>query len=378
LFGVKPDALAGEIKITPGFPKEWMHAKLMHPDIRLQFDRDGMTERWVVGRDEARFRTARLRLTRTHGDIASIEVNGTQSRWTSDEDSIEIVLPATRESTIAIRWTGQAMPLARLNDKPLEPSTSKLSFDWRASRAGAHFDTVDLSGNFNDRVTEIFKRGKYQSPRSPFVSLAIPAQGIGAWAGHVATLPEINDSGLRKVASDNGGRLTMPNGVPFAMPGMGDARNIVFTSQWDNYPREATIALIGKANHVYLLMAGSTNHMQSRIDNGDVIVTYADGTTARLALHNPMNWWPIDQDYFIDDYQFKRPGPIPPRVNLRTGEIRLIEEQSFKGRGGNVSGGAATALDLPLDATKELKSLTVRTIANEVVIGVMGITLERP
>ena len=40
-------------------------------------------------------------------------------------------------------------------------------------------------------------------------------------------------------------------------------------------------------------------------------------------------------------------------------------------------GGAATVLDLPLDPEKELKSLTVRTLANEVVIGLMGVTLAR-
>jgi hypothetical protein len=43
-----------------------------------------------------------------------------------------------------------------------------------------------------------------------------------------------------------------------------------------------------------------------------------------------------------------------------------------------VPGGAATVLDLPLDATKELKSLTVRSLANEVVIGLMAATLSRP
>ena len=40
-------------------------------------------------------------------------------------------------------------------------------------------------------------------------------------------------------------------------------------------------------------------------------------------------------------------------------------------------GGAATVLDLPLDPVKELKSLTVRTLANEVVIGLMSVTLAR-
>ena len=51
--------------------------------------------------------------------------------------------------------------------------------------------------------------------------------------------------------------------------------------------------------------------------------------------------------------------------------------EDFKGRGGAVPGGAATVLDLPLDATKELKSITVRAIANEVVIGLMSVTLLR-
>jgi hypothetical protein len=124
-------------------------------------------------------------------------------------------------------------------------------------------------------------------------------------------------------------------------------------------------------------MAGSTGAMQSRFDNGEVIVTYADGSTERLALNNPVNWWPIDQDYFMDDYAFHRNEPIPPRVDLRTGNIRILDVASFKGKGRKVPGGAATVLDLPLDPAKELKSLTVRTLANEVVIGLMSVTLER-
>jgi hypothetical protein len=236
---------------------------------------------------------------------------------------------------------------------------------------------VGLSAAFNDRVTEIFRPGKYRSPRSPFVALAIPAQGIGAWAGHVNATAEIDDTGLRATAGANGGRFVLPDGVPFATPGPGNAKNIIFTSQWDNYPHEATVPLGGHAVHAYLLMAGSTNHMQSQLDNGEVIVTYRDGSTARLALRNPTNWWPIDQDYFIDDYAFARPEPIPPRVDLKTGKVRLLDVAAFKGQGRTVPGGAATVLDLRLDPAKELQSLTVRTLANEVVIGLMSLTLER-
>jgi hypothetical protein len=124
-------------------------------------------------------------------------------------------------------------------------------------------------------------------------------------------------------------------------------------------------------------MAGSTNHMQSRFENGEVAVTYADGSVERLRLENPTNWWPIEQDYFIDDYQFRRPEPVPIRVDLKTGKIRVLDIATFKGRGGPIPGGAATVLDLGLQPGKELKSLTVRATANEVVIGLMAATLVR-
>jgi hypothetical protein len=236
--------------------------------------------------------------------------------------------------------------------------------------------SVELAGYFNDRVTQIFKN-EYRSPRSPFVSLATPKQGIGAWAGHVNATADIDDTGLRLAARAGHGRITLPNGVPLATPGESQVKNVMFVSQWDNYPREVTVPLSGKARGVVLLMAGSTSHMQSRFENGEVAVTYADGSADRLALENPTNWWPIEQDYFIDDFQFRRPEPVPIRVNLKTGEIRVLDIASFKGRGGPVPGGAATVLDLPLRPGKELRSLTVRAIANEVVIGLMAATLVR-
>jgi hypothetical protein len=169
----------------------------------------------------------------------------------------------------------------------------------------------------------------------------------------------------------------LPDGISFATPGEPGAKNIIFTSQWDNYPREVSVPLAGKSSHVFLLMAGSTGALQSRFDNGEVIAAYADGSTAKLTLRNPENWWPIDQDYFMDDYAFRRDGPIPPRVDLRTGKIRILDVESFKGKGGKIPGGAATVLDLPLDPARQLKSLTVRALANEVVIGLMSVTLER-
>jgi hypothetical protein len=236
------------------------------------------------------------------------------------------------------------------------------------------YEPVNLNPFFNDRVTQIF-RNDYVSPRSPFCSLAMPKQGIGGWSEFNARF-DVDDSGLRATSRYNGGWLVF-HAVPFATPGESDTKNILFTSQWDNYPREITVALNGKASHVYLLMAGSSNPMQSRFDNGEIVVSYTDGSTERLALNNPVNWWPIDQDYFTDDFAFRRNEPIPPRVELRTGRVRLPEPAEFRGQGGRIPGGAATVLDLPLNPGKELKSVTVRALANEVVIGLMAVTLAR-
>lgn len=234
-------------------------------------------------------------------------------------------------------------------------------------------EPVGLDTMYNDSITQIFQN-EYISPRSPYCSLAIPKQGIGSWCNFTKTF-DIDDSGLRAAAKENDGFLLLPQGIRFKLPSEPQAPNTVFTSQWDNYPDQITIPLSGRARHIYLLMAGSTNSIQSQFDNGQIIVTYTDGSTERLALRNPTTWWPIDQDYYIDDFGFKRPEPIGPRVDLKTGSVRVLDVQQFKGKGGTIPGGAATVVDLPLRSEKELQSLTLHTLANEVVIGLMSATL---
>ncbi|HEY4787652.1 MAG TPA: DUF4450 domain-containing protein, partial [Bacteroidales bacterium] len=150
---------------------------------------------------------------------------------------------------------------------------------------------------------------------------------------------------------------------------------------WDNYPSKDSIALSGKASHAYFLMAGSTNPMQSQITNGQVIVHYADGSESTLDLRNPETWWPIEQDYMVDGYAFSLRKPSPIRLHLKTGLMTrdFRNYTSIKGfTTYAIDGGAATILDLPLNSSKELKSLTLKTCTPEVVIGLMSVTLVRP
>ncbi len=446
LMGVHPDLLAGELKIQPGWPAEWDHARLRHPDFNLNFQREGSRETFLVETKFSKPVALRLLIPARMDRVASVTVNGQPAPWRVLAESVgqpclEITNAPLARYEVVVEWQGHALScvsapgvvsqggewevrssgaeLLSLHDpqnalsgtvanahgfhglatgtagqrtvfaqlrqgemrwwqpvtfeiRPTAPATA--ATDWNQAVPG-RLETLDLATAFNDRVTQIF-RNDYRSPRSPFCSLAIPKQGIGSWC-HPAESFDVDDSGLRAAAARAGGKIVLPNGVPLATPGESGSKNIAFTSQWDNYPREVSVKLAGKSSHAYLLMAGSTTAMQSRFDNGEVVVTYTDGSTARLALENPTTWWPIDQDYFIDDFAFARPEALPPRVDLKSGRVRVLEMNSFKGRGGKVAGGAATVLDLPLDASKELQSLTVRALANEVVIGLMSVTLAR-
>lgn len=383
LFGIRPDLLADSIRIAPGFPSAWSHASIHHPEFDFAFRRDGTSDLYSFVSRFPRPAAVDLVIPGRGGDVSRITVDGRAAEWRPLEDSatfprIAIRAPAAADHEIVVTWRAAEIPSIPSPAAAAPPSAAEPpGTDWsRPLPEATGFETVDLGALFNDSVTQIF-RHEYRTPRSPFASLGLPKQGIGAWAGHVNATAEIDDGGIRAAARAGGGRITLPNGVPFATPSEAGARNIAFTSHWDNFPRAAAVPLSGRASRAYLLMAGSTDWMHSRMTNGEVVFAYTDGSTTRLALDNPTNWWPIDQDYFIDDYQFRRPGPIPPRLDLKSGRFRLPDTDAFKGHGTVVPGGAATVIEMPLDPAKTLQSATVRARANEVVIGLMALTLAR-
>lgn len=230
--------------------------------------------------------------------------------------------------------------------------------DWHGTdgKQQLAFECVDLNKFFNERVSQIFNH-EYKSPRSPNCSLQIPLHAFGDWCYGGANTPQIDDSALRNAAGD-AGRFNSEQGVPLATPGPGDSANVIFTSLWDNFPDAVNIPLQGRAKHVWLLVAGSTHPMQSQLDNGEIVVAYTDGSSERLPLRNPTNWWPIEQDYDLNADSYCIPGPYPPRIELGVGR--------------------ATLLDLPLDPERELRSLTVTSLANDVVVGLLSATLLRP
>ena len=351
LFGIIPQALDGQCIIRPGFPKEWDSLTVTTPYLSYRYVRKGSKVTFDITQHFRQPLQIVVRQSLGNG------------RWR------EIVGTTAQTQQITYDWQE---PLT-VEEKPsVQEAPSASALGLQEPQAEGPFRPVDISKLFNARVTDIFQN-RYLSPRSPYTTLQIPVQGIGEWC-HPQQTAQINDSVFRTRIKD--GHFVMA-GVPFRTPAQG--RNIVYTSLWDNYPDAVTIPLKGRASRAYLLLAGSTNHMQSRIANGELVVRYQDGTTDTLQLVNPDNWCPIEQDYYVDGKAFYTTQPRPYRVSFGTATVsrdlgRALDIQGVYGR--EIPGGAAQLLCMSLHPQKKLHSLTLRTLSNDVVIGLMSLTLQ--
>lgn len=353
LYGIRPDALNGRCYIRPGFPAEWKHASIQTPYMKYTFRREGNKEIYEI---EQNFAQPLQIVLRQNTGVGYVETVGTTEK---------------KQTITVTRAKQQPLPRPLITAERIDGKAWGNNFD---DVKTDRLETVNMDAKWNSNVGDIFKNF-YLSPRPKVTTLTIPAHGIGEWC-HPEFTANINDVALRRQVKDQ--VFTTELGIPFRTPAKG--RNIAYTSLWDNYPDAVTIPLDGKASHAYLLMAGSTNHMQSRIDNGQIVVTYTDGTTDTLPLYNPHNWCPIEQDYYEDGLQFHAAQPRPYRLDFASlkvsrehmpmGERYGYQQRDFKA-------GAAVMLDMPLNAQKQLRDITVRTLSNDVVIGIMGVTLQR-
>jgi hypothetical protein len=438
LFGIVPDALAGELLVRPGMPAEWDHASFETPEVSFSYRRNGDCETFSIRQSFTKPTKLRFRCRARKDGIESVSIDGKPATWKLVDDAvgspvIEITCDMSPQWEVVVKWHGRSIasetgecqvnygqlwapsfdnvsvltvddPQSVLADVAIAASTisgkivgspghrtlfarlkqgqmlwwQPVYLNVLAAQASAadkpteslQMSTVDISDYFNDNVCQIFQNS-YLSPRPQTVTLQLPKNGVGNWC-KFDIHPEIDDSGLRAAAAGKGW-VSGPSGIPFAIPEKG--KNIVYTSLWNNYPDSVAISLGGKATHVHLMLTGSTNAMQSRFLNGDIVVRYTDGSQSLLELRNPETWWPIQEDYLVDDYAFRIDGELPWRLSLKTGEFYKPE----KGQGGRqIPGGCATVLKMRLDETRELQSLTLRTRACDVVIGLMSLTLQRP
>ena len=224
---------------------------------------------------------------------------------------------------------------------------------------GAQFEPVDMKSAMNGDIRTIYQQ-QYLSPRPNTCSLRLATDGYSTWqmSGgaemHTATLDLNNVQSL----SDGHGNILAGKGVPFPAPG--DGKNIAFTSGWDNWPKEVTIPVNKQGKAAWFLVCGTTNHMEVRIPNAELRMTYADGVVEKLELVPPFNFWTLcplagnDYDYKRDAFSLPKVPPVTVQLGTNCRAILL---------GWNLRPGVA------------LKNVTLETLSTEVTIGLMGVTL---
>ena len=367
-FGIVPQALDGKCFVRPGFPLSWDSCEVKTPYLSYKYKK--------VGKDKAMI-TVCQHFSSPLQIVARI--NGAEGEYTDYAGTT-----ATEQSfLVTIPQVSAERPVLLTNDNAAEAMQSLSESDAMTVESlglkdviikGKKAKMVDMSKAFNANVSDIF-RNKYVSPRPSSTTLQIPTQGIGEWC-HGTYCPEINDSVFRSLAV--GDRFDV-EGIPFATPQHG--KNIAFVSLWDNYPSALTIPVKAqKASVAHILLAGSTNYMQTHMDNAIIIANYKDGTSDTLHLIPPFNYCPIEQDFYVDGKAFQTVEPRPVRICLATGTVSrnlgtALSINSDEVYGREIPGGAAQLLSMPLSPSKKLHSFTLIPLSNDIVVGIMGITL---
>ncbi|UAY53794.1 DUF4450 domain-containing protein [Arachidicoccus terrestris] len=402
LFGIYPDALHNKLFIRPGFPSDWNFAEITQSRIGYKFKRSRDKDIYIVNSKFKDSLDLKLLVNAPKDQISGVTVNGRPVKWVIKDGInrplIEISCGIAANYKVEINWSGNAIAapvnvpngveqsFAKMNQgglwwwKPVNPALWNQPDFSRNVLAGYDFTArhkyvqVNMDQVLNAKVTDIFTN-KYLTPRSPYTTLQTPTQGVGDWCQPKLTY-QIDDAGIRSKVQDH--TFMTPMGIPFRLAARGN--NIAFVTLWDNYPDSITVPLSGKAEMAVLLMTGTTNPMQYGIVNGLVRVHYKDGSTADLDLKNPDTWCPIQEVFFRDSMAFHVKTPRPYRVSFKKGIVSKdmgaamgISPKNVGNR--EIKGGAGIILNIPLDKNKELSAIEWKAVANEVIVGMMAVTL---
>ncbi|MCX6879800.1 MAG: hypothetical protein NTW21_39250 [Verrucomicrobia bacterium] len=390
LFGFRPDFPNGIVRMEPSFPSSWDRASIKTPEFALAFkDR---TYQLTLTQPAA----VRFGIPVRSAKVKGVTVNGQPADFTIEPwagyGMLRVAVPATRLAVLQIDTEGPSNGLSAIEEeqggdqpghqlvlKKLDGEVPRYQLVkvhvlgkvnpkvLREAPAAAKWQPLDISAALNADLRTIFKQ-RYASPRPDRVSMRVAYDGWGAWTFSrfwgIAT-PEI---GMEKALGPEApagliqdGQLVTPQHARFRAPG--PDMNIAFTSLWDNWPQQVTVPVNHQGEAVWLLVSGSTTPMQGKIANAVVRFNYADGQQEALDLVPPENFWSLckygNVDYNYERDGFSLPKEAPPTVQLGTNCRAMV--YGWKLRPG-----------------VELKEITLETLSQDVVIGLMAASIMNP
>ena len=404
LFGIRMNKLDGYVMIAPNLPDEWDHADLTIPSIALHYRRTGNQEIYEIycDREDKKYikvpmKTNGVDMVMVDGEQVPYEVIAAPNNCfvmvevdkvghfqfcVHHSDGVAPSLKyanevlAGNEMAVAVcdgeilevkDMNGTLTDIAVVGNKVYAKATGAAGYHtlfvrvkegeydaWLAADyeilkreepklpCATNFEPVDITEFFNCKMEDIHNQD-YDSPRPEGFSIGVLVNGRSAW--------EWNQCGRNKVAIDDSmfrtanGIIRTNSGIPFMTPA--ENENVACVTQWDRFPTEMSIPLSGNGKEVALLFVMSTNSMQTQVEHIRFTVTYADGTTEVDKLVYPFN---------VDDW-------MTPALQTEN-ETFYFSEYNH-----------AIVQRISVDPTKELASVKIEAIANEIVMGLVGVSI---
>lgn len=409
LFGIRIDSLDGALNIAPGFPSEWEEASLAIKDLTLSYNRRGNREVFNISTDRTEEKI--IRIPMRAADVEAVLLDGEPVPYG--------ISPAPNSSFITVKTDKVGrFQLRVMHGKEPVPTAAfpksvicggRISFEVKGGEIiealdisetledikvvgnkvyatardipGDHtffirviygeydswlaadydiisedapeekitedsFVTLDISKHFNCNMTDLHNKAYvHPRPASDHYSMSMYQNGRYShnWNQKGRDVVYVDDSLLREC----GGEVVTPSGIPFITPA--ENENLACVSIYDVFPTEITFSLDGKGRELALLFVASTCCLHSYVENARITVTYADGSEESTKLVYPLN---------IDDWL----------TSALTTEAEIFYFSNFN---------HASALRIRLNPEKELVSVKIEAIANELVLGVVGITINR-
>jgi hypothetical protein len=428
LFGYVPDRPNGQVVLRPQFPQDWDHASIRTPDFEFAYQRETESMSWRV----TLIQPARMEfhVPVCARAVGAVTVNGKAAEWRAEagfgRSVIVVQAPAGRAAELCVRWKGEmpsepslhvaatvgqsvelpvkhgnivnvvdptgllrgiqidgavaratvtpnagnrvVLVLAKTGDleqwhmfkmavRDPEAEAQRRAQTLAAAPADARWEPISLGGVLNANVCDVYKQ-KYLSPRVQTCSTQLATDGFANWTWVLwgCKPPAIDLANVPTLLGADG-RLLTPQGVHFLWPG--DGKNIAFTTQYDNFPKSVGVPVARSGRAAWFLVAGTTNPFQTKIANAVLKLRYADGVVETLDLVPPRNYWMLSDkgwSYRKDVDAFCLPNPGPPMVQLGS-ECR------------------AMVLNRVMRPGVVLEHVELETLSQEVVVGLMGLTI---
>ncbi len=407
LFGIRINNLENCISIAPGFPDEWEHASIELKDISLRYNRRGNREVFAVYSDKAEKKL--LKIPMRSSGIEAVFLDGKPIPYeiaaAPNNSFIMVEVDKVGSFKLSVMHDGGSIPTVIAPESVL--AGNKLAFEVKDADLvevfdvsevledikivgnkiyaktkdvpGDHtlflravsgeydgwlaadyeilaedvevepleerpFETVDISKFFNCNMKDVHEKA-YTSPRPEGFSMSLfqNARYSHNWNQYGRGVVYVDDSLFR----NSGGIVNSPSGIPFATPA--ENENLACVSIYDVFPTEMTVPLVGKGQEIAVLFIASAYCMHSHVEGVRVTVTYADGSAEEKKLVYPFNF---------DDWL----------TSALTTEAEIFYFNNFN---------HATVQRIRIDSDKELASIKIEAIANEVIFGVAGISVSR-